>query len=514
MSLLVAFPPYDWWAAAPVGVAMLALVVRRRSVRAGASLGAATGLVFFVPLLSFTGLQIGWWPWWLLAGVQALFLAALGAYLAACSVLADRHAWLWPLISAAGWVAQEALRSRVPFGGFPWGRLAFSQADAPAVRLAAVAGAPAVTFAVALTGGVLAVVVWRTAVEGNGRRHLRWSAAWVAGAGAVSVAGLLVPVGGTDSGRPVVVAVVQGNVPRIGLDFNAQRRAVLDNHVTATERLAQDVKHGVRPRPDLVIWPENSSDIDPLVHADAAARIDDAARAIGVPILVGAVLQGPGQGRARNASLTWLPDGGPADTYIKRHPVPFAEFVPMRGLIRRVTTLVDRVRADFVAGESPAVTDMAGTKVGPVICFEVAYDGLVRDTVRNGADLIAVQTNNATFNEAEATQQLAMVRLRAVEHGRAAVMASTVGVSAFALPDGSLHDATAWNTQAVAVRTLPVGQARTLATRLGAAPEWSAVVVAGFILAAVARSRLRLRRATAQRAVVEPLSLSAADGRS
>ena len=95
-------------------------------------------------------------------------------------------------------------------------------------------------------------------------------------------------------------------MPRLGLDFNAQRRAVLDNHVQQTLRLAADVQAGRAPAPDLVVWPENSSDIDPYRNADAAADIAAAARAVGAPILVGAVVQGPGR-FVSNTAIVWDP---------------------------------------------------------------------------------------------------------------------------------------------------------------------------------------------------------------
>ena len=81
----------------------------------------------------------------------------------------------------------------------------------------------------------------------------------------------------------------------------------------------------------------------------------------------------------------------------------------------------------MVGGDTPGVIRTGPVTVGDVICFEVAYDEIVRDTVTGGAEILAVQTNNATFNEAEARQQLAMVQLRAVEHGRESLMVSTVG---------------------------------------------------------------------------------------
>ncbi len=286
-------------------------------------------------------------------------------------------------------------------------------------------------------------------------------------------------------------------MPRLGLDFNAQRRAVLDNHVKATLDLAAKVNAGQARRPDLVVWPENASDIDPLAAEDADARllISQAADAIGAPILVGAVLEGPGPTHARNAGLLWLPGTGP-DTdqlYVKRHPVPFAEYMPMRSIARAVTAKADLVSVDFVAGDRPGVINTVAGPLGDVICFEVAYDGIVRDTVTGGAQLLVVQTNNATFNRAEALQQMAMVRLRAVEHGRSALMASTVGVSGFVDAHGTVSQATGFNTASVILGQLPRSGARTLATQLGAWPEYGLVGLGLLVLlwAGVVRARAR-----------------------
>ncbi|MEV5769312.1 apolipoprotein N-acyltransferase [Micromonospora sp. NPDC052213] len=492
LALLAAFPPYGVWPLAPVGVALLAAAAHRRRVRAGAGLGFLTGVALFAPLLSWTNLHTGYLPWTLLSLLQAAYLALLGAASAYASPLADRLRWAWPALTGVLWVGQEALRDRTPFGGFPWGRLAFSQDDSPLLRLAALGGAPLVTFAVALTGGLLVAALWR---PWDGRRRWAPIAGLTAGAVAVPVAGLLVPVAAAGGGDTVTVAIVQGNVPRLGLDFNAQRKAVLGNHVDATVELAEQVAAGAQRRPDLVVWPENASDIDPLRDADAGALISRAADTIGAPILVGAVLRGPGDGEVRNAGILWRPGTGPdlEQVYIKRHPVPFAEYVPMRDLARMVSKQVDRVRADFVPGTEPGVLRTGPAVLGDVICFEVAYDEVVRDTVTGGAQLLVVQTNNATFDVAEARQQLAMVRLRAVEHGRPALMASTVGVSGFVAPDGRVSDATGFNTRAVVVRQLRLDDGRTLATRVGLWPEaaLATLAVAALVGAAVLRRRHR-----------------------
>ncbi|MFC4092198.1 apolipoprotein N-acyltransferase [Micromonospora sp. GCM10011541] len=491
LALLAAFPPYGVWPLAPVGVALLAAAAHRRRLRAGAGLGFLTGVALFAPLLEWTNLHTGYLPWVLLSLLQAGYLALLGAATAWVTPLADRWRWAWPALTGLLWVGQEALRDRTPFGGFPWGRLAFSQDSSPLLPLAALGGAPLVTFAVALAGGLLVAVAWRPWQHQAGQ--WRPVAGLLAALAVVLGAGSAVPVGVRGGGDSVTVAIVQGNVPRLGLDFNAQRQAVLNNHVDATLTLAAQVAAGAQPRPDLVVWPENSSDIDPLRNPGAGDRISQAADAIGAPILVGAVLLGPGEGQVRNAGLLWRPGSG-ADLdqlYTKRHPVPFAEYVPLRSIARAVSSEVDRVRSDFVAGTHPGVLDAGPAVLGDVICFEVAYDGIVRDTVTGGAQLLVVQTNNATFDVAEARQQLAMVRLRAVEHGRAALMASTVGVSGFVTPDGRVTGATGFNTAAVVVRQMQLGDGRTPATRAGVWPE---VALAALAVAALAGAAVLRRR--------------------
>lgn len=498
-ALVVAFPPYDIWWLAPVGVALLAVAVHGRRVRAGAALGGLTGLAFFAPLLSWTNVELGYPPWLILSALQAGYLALLGAATAYLSPVAHRWRWTWPLLTAVAWVGQEALRSRTPFGGFPWGRLAFSQGDSPALPLAALGGAPLVSFAVALAGGLLAAGAWRIAQGRIAAKRFASGGTLVAAAGLVMLSGLAVPLPDPAGGETATVAFVQGNVPRLGLDFNAQRQAVLDNHVDATIALARDVAAGRVAPPDLVIWPENSSDIDPLRDRGAAARIDEAAAAIGAPILVGAARR-EGEETLYNTGLVWRPGTGPGDYYAKQHPVPFAEYLPMRSVVLPVARLIvadpDRIwllgdSSGFDPGTESGVMTMGPVIIGNAICFEVAYDGLVRETVAGGAQMLTVQTNNATFNEAEARQQLAMVRLRAVEHGRESLMVSTVGISGFVGTDGHVYDETGFFTQDVRVRDLALTRDRTPATVVGAWPELalSLAAVAALGLAMTLRRR-------------------------
>lgn len=459
LILYLAFPPVDLpWLAAPA-VAGLTLACRGTRPRAGAQLGLLHGLALFLPLVEWTATIAGPAALIALALLQAAFLALLGAGL---SLVTRTRAW--PLWTAGLWVVQEALRDRVPFGGFPWGRLAFSQGDSLLTPLAALGGAPLVTFVVALVGGALA---WAVV---SARRVPARAAAAAAGTVALAAgAAALVPL--PTDGQSVRVAVIQGNVPRLGLEFNAQRAAVLANHASATRELAADVRAGRVEQPALVIWPENASDIDPFTDPEAFATIDEAVKDVGVPVLVGAVLDGPGD-KISNTGVVWDPEAGPGERYVKRHPVPFGEYIPYRSLVRKVTSKVDLVPRDFAAGNDVGVLDVGPVRLGDVICFEVAYDDLVRDVVTGGGRLIVVQTNNATFGRSgETEQQLAMGRLRAVEHGRTVLVAATSGISAVIAPDGRLVDDAPVFTREVLVHEVPLRDDLTAATRLGVAPE-------------------------------------------
>ena len=188
-----------------------------------------------------------------------------------------------------------------------------------------------------------------------------------------------------------------------------------------------------------MVWPENSTDIDPTLDAQIYQEIAGAASAVGRPILVGAVLQYP----QRNAGVLWLPGKGPTTSYVKRRLVPFGEYIPFRSLISKVTSLTQLQPNDFVPGHQTVVFGVGQIRLGDVICYEVAFDDLVRSEVTAGANVLAVQSNDATFEREgpiteESGQQLAMARLRAVEFDRAVVYASTTGYSAIIAPDGQV----------------------------------------------------------------------------
>jgi apolipoprotein N-acyltransferase len=490
--LYVSFPPRQlWWLALPA-FAVFGWVLRGRDWKTALGLGYLFGLGFLLPLLVWTGVEVGAGPWLALVVVEAVFVALAGVGIAAVSRLP-----LWPLWAAAVWIAGEAVRARVPFRGFPWGKIAFGQADGVFLPLAAVGGTPVLGFAVVLCGFGLYEAA-RAAVEGARTRTVP------RGAAAAALIGIAVPVAGALAARPLVsdaaengtatVAVIQGNVPRSGLEFNTQRRAVLDYHARETRKLAAEVAAGRVARPDFVLWPENSSDIDPFANPDAAAVIFGAARAIGAPVSVGGVVEK--DGRLLNEQILWDPEKGAVQTYDKRQVQPFGEYLPLRSLLGAVNeNWTSMVAQDFSRGTGPGVFDIGGTEVGLATCYEAAFDWAVRDTVTHGAEMISVPSNNATFDRSEMTyQQLAMSRIRAVEHSRTVTVPVTSGVSAIIMPDGRITQRTGMFVAGHLVQKVPLRTSRTPATQLGILPEIALVLVAAGGLGWAIGSGLRGRR--------------------
>ncbi|GAA1299433.1 apolipoprotein N-acyltransferase [Saccharothrix xinjiangensis] len=467
--LHVAFPPRESWWAAVVAFAVLWFALDGARARRAALLGLLFGLGFFLPHLvwvdDFLGRDFGPAPWLALSALMALFTAAACALVPLVVRLPAAPVW-----AALLFVLQESARSRVPFNGFPWGRVAFGQVEGPYLPLAAIGGAPLVTFAVVATG--FGAAAW--AVRPRDPRRA-WPVLPLAAALAVA------PLVGVDArAGSLTVAVVQGNAPDAGLGLLGRREVLRRNHLRVTAELADAVRAGEVPAPDLVVWPESATstgDRDPV--------LDRAVADLGVPTLVGALRRVGGE--EENAVVAWDPRTGAGESYAKQELVPFAEHIPLRPLARLVTPFADA--PDLRAGAEPGVLDVAGARVGVGICYEVAYDAVLRDSAARGAELLVVPTNNAWYGRGEMThQQLAMVRLRAVEHGRAAVVAALSGVSAVVRPDGGVARSSELFTEDVLVETVPLRTGVTVATRWGGALE------ALFALAALTACAVGLAR--------------------
>ncbi len=426
-----AFPQFSWWWAAILGLALLFLTLHGARPGRAFALGTIWGFAFFGPHISWALVSVSghWLPWFALSLLQALFVGLFGlvySVVALREISVGREA----VAGAFLWVAVEQLRGVVPFGGFPWGALPFSQVSGPLLSLAPWGGTVVVGLAVAFAAAALA---------GMAARYDRPVGTFVsAGIAALLVVGsafLPLPSDEPENGT-LDVALVQASVPARQATWEAQGTQITTNYRLLTEEWA-----AAGNTADVMLWPESSADFDPRTHPEVMEDVVAAQAAIGVPLVFG-TQRFPGDDTRFNEFLVWTQDGQ-VDGYAKQHPVPFGEYMPMRDFFRSLSSAVDRISTDMAAGAEPGVVvvpvDSLGRDVdlGVGICFEVAYDGIIRENVRLGAEFTVIPTNNASFGfTQEAFQQRDMTRFRAVEHGRAAIQVATTGVSAIYSPSG------------------------------------------------------------------------------
>lgn len=447
---------------AVAGLIVLARGLEAARKRTVAVTGLFYGLGFMAPLIWWmnavsTGAYIG------LVVAETLFFIPIMLALRA----ATRLSW-WPVAGAAVWVAGEWARGCFPFTGFPWGRLAHTSIDTPFssyARLLAMPGTSAVLFGVA----ALVVVV---ALGASTRVRI------IAAAGIVGLAGLgaLLPTGiaGADGTRQV--ALVQGDVPGVFLTW--PRGEILDLHLAETTRLADRVDAGEVQRPDMVLWPENATDVDLFNNAYARVQVEALAERLQAPILVGGLFDGPTAETIYNQGVVWTADG-PGDRYVKLKPVPFGEYVPFR---KQAGFIVDRlardIPRDMVAGDEPGAMTIADTRIGDTICYDIAYDSVTRRAVDGGAQMIVVQTSNAAFTgTSQPEQQWDISRLRAIETGRWVTVPSTNGISGVVDPTGRVVERAPMHEPATVSATVTLASGHTPAFVVGRYLEWAMILV-------------------------------------
>jgi apolipoprotein N-acyltransferase len=465
----------------PVGVACYALATRDLTVRRAGAVGLVFGVVFYFSHISWMRASIGPDAWLALSGIEALFYGLLGLL-----VPLLRRLPAWPLWLAAAWTTMETVRSGWPFSGMPWGRLAFAAIDTPAAPAVAYVGMTGLSFLLALAGFCLA----RFAEAALSReRRGAWAAASV-GVLAVLVTPAVVPYDVPETGR-TTVAVVQGDVPGPGNDILWDHEGVTRNHVDATVRLAADVAAGRVPRPDFVLWPENSTAVDPFEPGRVNTGIREAVAAVQVPVVVGGIV-GDGPEHVLNQGIVWDPVSGPGDRYTKHHPVPYGEYIPMRNIWDPKFGKLALITRDMKSGTRTEPLRVAGVRVGDAICFDVAYDDVMPPQVRDGAELLVVQTSNASFIFThQIEQQFAITRLRAIEAGRWLTVASTNGQTGVIASDGTVVATATPRTTDVLVEEVGLSTALTPAMRLGPWPSrlFTLLTLAALVSGAVAYRR-------------------------
>jgi apolipoprotein N-acyltransferase len=428
--LTLAFPALSWWPMAfpAVVLALVGLIGRR--VWSSFLVGFAFGGAFFFVNLLFTARYLGPVPWVALSMLEALITAAGAipitlAYRWMPRVLPSVAArlTLLPLLVAGLWTLREQIVGSWPYGGFPWGRIGITQVNSPLADLASWVGVSGLTF--------LMVLLCAAAIEYVRIARFR-APLTVLPSVVVALLLLLVPQFPTTAAGTLRVGSVQGNGPA-GYFDERTANAVLEAQLEATAPLFGE-------QMDVLLWPEGGVDSDPTANPATASVLDDLSQRVDAPLIVAAVTERDEE--YFNSSLLWVAGEGAVQTYDKRHPVPFGEYVPDRAFFEPFAPdLIGLIQREYTPGVAAPFFDLDGIGVGLAICFDVIYDDVIWDGARDGAQIYMFQTNNADFRGTdENLQQLAFARMRAIETGRSVVNLSTVGTSQVIAADGTTID--------------------------------------------------------------------------
>lgn len=498
----IAFPGLGWWPLIFVGTPLILFALVGRRILGSLIVGFLGGFAFWGSHIFWLTVYLGAVPWLALAGLQSVFFAIGCALIALAWRFGDRAfsgSWarlgLLPVIVAGLWTLREYVTSNWPYGGFSWGRLAFSQSESPFGELVAWVGVAGLTFLIAWVGALVVQVVrsaaddTRTLIPAERRRRVIRTLLPV---GLLAVL-LVVPAFPVTESGTARIAAVQGDSDA-GLFAQYTPGEILKDHLDATEPLYGESV-------DLVVWPENASDLDPLKVSQSASALDRVTERVGAPLVTGTITTDGDD--VFNSLLLWRNGDGAVDQYDKIHPVPFAEYIPDRDFwFPLAPDLLSLIPRDYTVGTRDNLFDIGAFEAGLAICFDIVDDNLVRQMIDGGAEIILAPTNNADFGRSdESVQQLAIARLRAIETGRSVVNASTVGTSAIIDPHGSSIDQLPTFEPGTMVQDVPLSHTTTLATIAGQGIELGASVLAllGLVLAGILADRSRRRDASSRR---------------
>ncbi|MEA2433170.1 MAG: apolipoprotein N-acyltransferase [Actinomycetota bacterium] len=476
--LSLAFPepdlaPIAWVALVPLLLALRAKSGERVTAGRGAALGFVFGLGFFATMLYWVSI-VGYVAWAFLVVMESAFLALFGT----CVALSGRgKRWIALLTPVTAWVAVEFARAHVPVVGFTWGQLAQSQHNLTwMLRPASLGGGW-------LVAGVVVGINVCLAEHFAHREFFKIAVRWLAPTAVLVLAPLLIPANNA-TGEALRVSIVQGNVPRnfSGSLFDKEL-AITQSHRELTEGLVDE-------HPDLVVWPESSVGLDIRRDPTAESEVEQAASAVGVPMIVGGNTD-LDEARYQVVAFQVEPGRGVTDVYVKTHLVPFGEYVPGRGLLDWIPML-DQVPRDAVAGSEHNVFDIDGAKVATVLSFEGDFGDLVRKPIAGGGRLLVVATNTSTWGNTWASaQHEAFSQVRAAENGVWVVHAALSGISAFVQPDGTVVDETELWTATTMTHDVRLAESITLYARVG---DWFPLLCIVMTVFALISSRPRRDR--------------------
>jgi len=441
--IALSYPAYNFWPGIFIGYFFILLSIRRLGFFKAFIVGNLAGFAFFGILLKWLTTYLGPIPWLagsmiqsLLFGTAAATAAVVWRYLASIR-LGAAQPFLIAFSIGSIFTAREFLAGVIPYGGLPWARGGLALVDTYLAKWVYFLDVAGLTWLIVFVTALAVIRFVNPQPQGLGAyKRLRLLTPTIVATTLFIGIPAIIVLDASGTAGTMKVAAVQGNA-NAGLFADNPAGSILDKHLAVSKDLVATAKG---KNLDLMVWPENSSDLDPNTMVEPGLKISKfVTEELKSPLLFGTKTF-RGDDFFNEVDL-WLPETGLADYYHKIRPVPFGEYVPDRQFFMGLAPdLIGLIGWDMSAGTRDGIFELPnGSKVGSLICFEVAFDYLGHDLVKQGAQAIMVQTNSSDFGRSEqGVQQAAISRMRAIETGRTVVAVSTVGVSGIYAADGSV----------------------------------------------------------------------------
>lgn len=348
------------------------------------------------------------------------------------SALCEKHRMILPFCAASLWVIFEWWQT---FGwwGVPWARLPLGQIDAGLfVRSSSLLGSYFVTFTIIAVNFSLAIALSEKAL-------MKLGAVVAALVFCLNLAlGSIVTLMYEDSDGKITVASAQGNFASGDKWDSNNMQTTLNVYADLTERAADD---GAK----LIVWPETALPYVLFENTGLVSYARDLARDNDITIILSAFTRDEETGKKYNSIIEVRPDGSFGETvYSKQRLVPFGEFVPMREFVTFIfppLANIGMLEEDLMAGEKSEVIESNVGNIGCGLCFDSIYENVMINSVRNGAEIIAISTNDSWFSDSAALDMHnAQARLRAIETGRYVIRSANTGISSIIDPMGNVKE--------------------------------------------------------------------------
>jgi len=453
----ISYQPWHFGFLAWIGLIPLLHVWLNHSAKDNARLGYLFGMTHNLVAFYWIGFNSGASFWVVLLSLIAavlylgLFWAAAGWIFGRVNLLGNGLT-LFPFLI----VSMEWIRS---FGalGFPWGNIVLTQLEfLPLIQIMEVTGSYGVTLWVALLNVILYILIQK--FEPNKKLGLFififLLGLWFSGKSRMKEF--------NQSNRVLEVGILQPNIdPNAKWDFEMK-----------TETIAyMDSLHGeaILLNPDMIVFPETAYPAYLRLNRTVRKMIQSKVDSSAIPVLTGTVdrtKSATGDKQYFNSSMFFTPNHS-YYLYNKLHLVPFAEYIPFSTQIPSLKNL-NFGQGNFTHGTEYTVFEWDSTHFSNLICYESSIPKLVSKFVKNGAEMISIQTNDGWLgNSAGPYQHYDIARIRAIENRVPIVRSANTGISGLILANGISSNEQILGEMAVFKVSVPLGNSGSFYSQYG-----------------------------------------------